>query len=273
MLQTIFRALDLDQSGWLNYGALRDGLLIMKAFSPPIRLTEQEFDAITEHKALCNSNQEIDAHMWELIMRRQMALFAHRQLAVSIPAVMADDQHLGILLFATRIILERSINVEADTLQHQELSEPYKETSGLSSTGGPGRDFAEAPQRASMENQAGATAPAHRAAEIYKRGLNKGSLRHMARNHEEVRGMSPGSQGLPQRSVAGATGADLSQRVIDSDRVCGALDRMSESIRQNTHALAALEVRVAEVERRVVGADGAAGSEVCESVRTHACVS
>ena len=36
----------------------------------------------------------------------KMVSFAHRQLAVSIPAVLKDDKHQGILMFAVRLILD-----------------------------------------------------------------------------------------------------------------------------------------------------------------------
>ena len=38
----------------------------------PAQLTEEEFDAITQKKSLCNENQEVEADHWDKIMRLQM---------------------------------------------------------------------------------------------------------------------------------------------------------------------------------------------------------
>ena len=48
----------------------------------------------------------------------QMVSFAHRQLAVSIPAVLKDDKHQGILMYAVRLILDGAGNTQ---LSHQHL--------------------------------------------------------------------------------------------------------------------------------------------------------
>ena len=40
---------------------------------------EDEFDAITCKKTLCDENQEVDADSWDTIMRLQMVSFCHRQ--------------------------------------------------------------------------------------------------------------------------------------------------------------------------------------------------
>jgi len=55
---------------------------------------EEEWKAITYNNRLCTDDQEIDLERWDVIMRAQMVMYCHRQLAVSIPAVLKDDKHL-----------------------------------------------------------------------------------------------------------------------------------------------------------------------------------
>ena len=268
MLHTFFQALDSDESGWLNYGALRDGLLKIKAFSPPIRLTEEEFDAITQHGALCNRNQEIDWQLWEVIMRRQMNQFVHRQLAASIPTVMADDQHLGILMFATRMILDRCADQEdEDAFVHKEACTP-RAAGGLAGGGGSSRCLA---RKDGMAQQVSTPTQVRKAADMLKRGLNKGSRRHLGRGllgDEPACDASPGTLGTPSNVSQGSASANLGQQ----DRMCGALDRMTESIRANTLAVVALEARVAALEGRGGWADETAGKEVRQATSVLAAV-
>ena len=98
---------DSDQSGTLSYAEVRDGLKKFK-----IALTEQEWDSITFSKRLCTKAGEINAARWDTIMRSQMVMYCHRQLAVSIPAVLRDDKHLGILLFTVKLILDRTPDIK-----------------------------------------------------------------------------------------------------------------------------------------------------------------
>ena len=104
-LESMIDKLDSDRSGALSYAELRDGL---KKYTPPIKLSEEEFDAITYNKRLCTEDQEIDFDCWSAIMRQQMVMYCHRQLAVSIPAVIKDDKHLGMMMFAIKLILDRT---------------------------------------------------------------------------------------------------------------------------------------------------------------------
>jgi hypothetical protein len=50
----------------LSYAELRDGL---KKYTPPIKLTEEEFDVITYGKRLCTENLEIDFECWQVLYR------------------------------------------------------------------------------------------------------------------------------------------------------------------------------------------------------------
>ena len=112
-LRAVFEKLDSDRSGALSYAELRDGL---KKYTPPIKLTEEEWKAITYNNRLCTEEQEIDLERWDVIMRAQMVMYCHRQLAVSIPAVLKDDKHLGILMFAVKLILDRTPELKKDEL-------------------------------------------------------------------------------------------------------------------------------------------------------------
>jgi len=60
----MFDKLDSDRSGALSYAELRDGL---KKYKPPIKLTEEEFDAITDGKRMCSENLEIDFDCWQVL--------------------------------------------------------------------------------------------------------------------------------------------------------------------------------------------------------------
>ena len=105
MIRTTFGRLDSDRSGALSYAELRDGLKKM-AYHPPIKLTEDEWEAITFHRTLCTKDQEIDLQCWDAILRNQMLCYCQRKLAVSVPAVLGEDQHQGIMMFAIKLILE-----------------------------------------------------------------------------------------------------------------------------------------------------------------------
>jgi hypothetical protein len=71
LIASTFRKLDSDRSGSLSYSELRLGLKKMD-FTPPILLSEEEFDRITLNKMLCNEEQEVDQEGWENILRTQL---------------------------------------------------------------------------------------------------------------------------------------------------------------------------------------------------------
>jgi|NorSeaMetagenome_1021524.scaffolds.fasta_scaffold74611_2 Ca2+-binding EF-hand superfamily protein len=94
LIRQIFQRLNLDQSGQMSFHDMRDGLKRMP-FLKPIRLTEQDFEQITLGRTLCNDEGQLELAQFEALLRREMLLYCHRQLSVSVPAVLKDDQHMG----------------------------------------------------------------------------------------------------------------------------------------------------------------------------------
>jgi len=105
MIRCSFDKLDCDRSGALSYAELRDGLKKMR-YTPPIKLTEDEWDTITGQRTLCTREGEVNLECWEAILRTQMVSYCQRKLAVSVPDVMRDDVHKGMEMFAIKLILE-----------------------------------------------------------------------------------------------------------------------------------------------------------------------
>ena len=89
-LANMYKRLDVDQSGGLSFQELRDGLRKMN-FDPPIILTQDEFDTMTENKSLCDDEEEVDVEAFETIMRLEMIKFCNRQLSVSVPGECTND--------------------------------------------------------------------------------------------------------------------------------------------------------------------------------------
>ena len=89
-LANMYKRLDVDQTRGLSFQELRDGLRKMN-FDPPIILTQDEFDMMTENKTLCDDEEEIDAEAFETIMRLEMIKFCNRQLSVSVPGEWTND--------------------------------------------------------------------------------------------------------------------------------------------------------------------------------------
>jgi len=87
----------------------RDGLKKMSQFTPPILLTDDEWDFITYNKSLCTAGQEIDLVRWSSIMSEQVTCYCLRNLSVSIPAVLKEDQHLGTMMLGVRCVVVRDI--------------------------------------------------------------------------------------------------------------------------------------------------------------------
>lgn len=102
----IFSRLDADRSGSISFHELREGLKKLRVGSSPIVLTFQEFNAMTNNGKLCDAEGEIDEEAFEMIMRQELINFCNRQLAVSVPAVLKDDQHQGVMMLAVKLVLQ-----------------------------------------------------------------------------------------------------------------------------------------------------------------------
>ena len=149
MISSIFSRLDSDCSGTINCHELQEGMKKLKINehksvevrenrSLKIDLSREAFDAITENGKLCLDDGEVDCEHFEIIMRKELIKFCDRQLAMSIPAVLKNDQHMGILMFAVKLVLDSlgkccSDRDEKDT-ERQRETERDNETKLLESS-------------------------------------------------------------------------------------------------------------------------------------------
>jgi len=149
MISSIFSRLDSDCSGTINCHELQEGMKKLKINEHKnvevrenrtlkIDLSREAFDAITENGKLCLDDGEVDCEHFEIIMRKELIKFCDRQLAMSIPAVLKNDQHMGILMFAVKLVLDSlgkccSDRDEKDT-ERQRETERDNETNLLESS-------------------------------------------------------------------------------------------------------------------------------------------
>jgi len=149
MISSIFSRLDSDCSGTINCHELQEGLKKLKIKEHKnvkagenrilkIDLSREAFDAITENGTLCLDDGEVDCELFETLMRKELIKFCDRQLAMSIPAVLKNDQHMGILMFAVKLVLDSlgkccSDRDEKDRVRHRE-TESDRETTPLKSS-------------------------------------------------------------------------------------------------------------------------------------------
>ena len=100
----LFDRMDVDRSGALSWQEMSEGLRKMNV-KPKINFTEDEFNTITLQQTLCNDEGELDKHAFDRLLRIQLFAYAERNLANSIPSIVKDDLHMGIMTFAIKIIL------------------------------------------------------------------------------------------------------------------------------------------------------------------------
>ncbi|EKX42342.1 hypothetical protein GUITHDRAFT_111617 [Guillardia theta CCMP2712] len=79
----LYQKMDLDESGSVNLEELNFGLKKLK-LSPPVTLTEEDWDAITDSRKLLNSQEELGPEEFETMILTQMSNYVHRKVATAI---------------------------------------------------------------------------------------------------------------------------------------------------------------------------------------------
>ena len=105
-IASIFSRLDSDMSGTINSHELQEGMKKLQN-GEKVDLSREAFHALTDNGRLCLDDGEVDIENFEIIMRNELTKFCNRQLALSIPAVLKNDQHMGILMFAVKLVLDK----------------------------------------------------------------------------------------------------------------------------------------------------------------------
>ncbi|EKX44824.1 hypothetical protein GUITHDRAFT_139449 [Guillardia theta CCMP2712] len=75
----IKQKMDLDESGAVNLEELNIGLKKLK-----LKLTQEEFDSVTDSRKLLNSQGELGPEEFETVMLTQMSNYVHRKIAMAI---------------------------------------------------------------------------------------------------------------------------------------------------------------------------------------------
>eukprot|EP00292_Cryptomonas_paramecium_P020399 CAMPEP_0113689116 /NCGR_PEP_ID=MMETSP0038_2-20120614/16955_1 /TAXON_ID=2898 /ORGANISM="Cryptomonas paramecium" /LENGTH=178 /DNA_ID=CAMNT_0000610091 /DNA_START=232 /DNA_END=764 /DNA_ORIENTATION=+ /assembly_acc=CAM_ASM_000170 len=78
----LFLLLDENESGSLSYEEIMMGLDNLEGCA--ITLSLEDLDAITESKALCNANGELDLQSFDRVIRNQLQLYVQRALSATI---------------------------------------------------------------------------------------------------------------------------------------------------------------------------------------------
>lgn len=101
-IRDLFEMLDADESNSLSCEELNYGLRKLK-FKPPIHLTMDDYEVITEGHMLCNNLGELDAESFELMVRCQLRQFV--QMQASAAMISADPVERSLLYVMKQIAL------------------------------------------------------------------------------------------------------------------------------------------------------------------------
>mmetsp|Transcript_59682 Transcript_59682/g.122454 ORF Transcript_59682/g.122454 Transcript_59682/m.122454 type:complete len:990 (-) Transcript_59682:163-3132(-) len=115
-IEVLYDTLDGDDSGSLDFNELNLGLRRLK-YNPPIHLSTDDFNMVTEGENLCNAQGELDRTSFEAVIRKQLERYAQHQTA----NVMADveEKYNRTVLF----------NFKNLTLMMMQLSEKVEQIS------------------------------------------------------------------------------------------------------------------------------------------------
>eukprot|EP00293_Proteomonas_sulcata_P007851 CAMPEP_0184297236 /NCGR_PEP_ID=MMETSP1049-20130417/8166_1 /TAXON_ID=77928 /ORGANISM="Proteomonas sulcata, Strain CCMP704" /LENGTH=477 /DNA_ID=CAMNT_0026606871 /DNA_START=30 /DNA_END=1464 /DNA_ORIENTATION=+ len=100
-IKVVYSILDADHGGTLDFTELNEGLRRLK-FEPPIALSPEDYDLVTEDRALCNENSELIHSNFERMMRQQLTLYAQHQCANAM--VQTDDRFSKRLMFVLKMM-------------------------------------------------------------------------------------------------------------------------------------------------------------------------
>ena len=109
-IKELFLMIDANGSGSLDYQEICDGLKALEGF--PVKLSLEDLDTLTENRALCNADGELDLPAFERLIRHQLQLYVIRTLAAAMERIERQqggggcgDEHIGLVLFVLKLMI------------------------------------------------------------------------------------------------------------------------------------------------------------------------
>ena len=107
-IKELFLMIDANGSGSLDYQEICDGLKALEGF--PVKLSLEDLDTLTENRALCNADGELDLPAFERLIRHQLQLYVIRTLAAAMEKIdrgqlTSPDEHTGVMLFVLKLLI------------------------------------------------------------------------------------------------------------------------------------------------------------------------
>ena len=103
-IHLLFRVLDDKANGSLTFDELRAGLMKFR-ISPPILVSRDDWDAMTENRRLTDGVDELSLDVFEMIMRKQMKLYVQRKLCNALQDLGPEPGQIGAINFAIKLLL------------------------------------------------------------------------------------------------------------------------------------------------------------------------
>uniref|UniRef100_A0A6U5CI52 PH domain-containing protein n=3 Tax=Hemiselmis andersenii TaxID=464988 RepID=A0A6U5CI52_HEMAN len=115
---SLFQVLDMDDSMTLSYMELSEGLKKLKV-KPMIYLSEEDFDAITCGRELCNEEGQITYESFERIMKIQLKLYVQRQMANAMELADRSGSQSSTVLFVLKQLIIKLDDMTDDRYEPQ----------------------------------------------------------------------------------------------------------------------------------------------------------
>uniref|UniRef100_A0A7S0NDF1 EF-hand domain-containing protein n=1 Tax=Hanusia phi TaxID=3032 RepID=A0A7S0NDF1_9CRYP len=105
-IQQLFDFLDADDSNFLSFSEIEQGLRMMKIGSR-MHFSLEDYEELTRYGAMCNENQEMDRENFEKMIRTELKRFVQRRMAASmIEDAAASNQMSPVFMVLKQIILD-----------------------------------------------------------------------------------------------------------------------------------------------------------------------